>query len=195
MNREIQQKTLAAWKKARSFNEIRALSQFYMEQSQAGNYCVTPYNFGPMTDDQCQHINTLIRLQSYGVIPLDGVNPTGIRWEQLDGEYVHTRTLSAFSFLIRHGNETSRFLDKIKNDNQLNKRISDCLSGTNMCTTMDGPTTIQRRARDMKQLYKEPFTVIEGVSGVTKLDDCGLEEIDAITSAGVYVCLVLHTHP
>ncbi|KAM3550501.1 hypothetical protein ARSEF4850_008312 [Beauveria asiatica] len=43
----------------------------------------------------------------------------------------------------------------------------------------------------MEQLYKQPFTRIEGASGTVKLEDCGLEEVSAVTSAGVYICRVL----
>ena len=190
-NREIQQKTLAVWDRARSFNEIRAQNQFYMEQSRDGNYCVAPYNLGPMTDEQCQHIDTLMRLQSYGIIALGGVDPTGIHWEQVDGEYIHTRFLSDFAFLISYNDETMRFLDKIKADDRLNKQVRDCYRNTDICLIEDGPITIQRRAQDMKQLHKQPFTVLEGVNGTMSLEDHGLGEIGIFTSVGVYLCRVM----
>ncbi|KAJ3496971.1 hypothetical protein NLG97_g2262 [Lecanicillium saksenae] len=189
--KQIKQETEAAWKSAQSFNEVRAMSQAFMEQSQDGHFCVTPFHAGPLTADQCQYVDTLSRLQSYGIIPLRGVNPTGIYWEQIDGEYVHTRRLSDFLFLIRHGIGTGRFLDYIKGDKRLNKQVRDCVSDTNVCILTDTPTCIQRRAPSMEQLYKQLFTVTESACGVVRLEDCCLEGVGAITSAGVYICRVL----
>ena len=51
--------------------------------------------------------------------------------------------------------------------------------------------TVQRRARDPKQLHKQPFTVLEGVEGPVNLGDHGLEEIGVLTSVGVYLCRVM----
>ncbi|KAK8148636.1 hypothetical protein G3M48_009556 [Beauveria asiatica] len=188
---KILQETQAAWEEAQSFDEIRAMNQTFMEQSRQQIFCATPYNLVPLTTEQCQHVETLIRLQSYGIIPLSGVNPTGIHWELIDGEYVHTRVLSDFLFLIRHGVKTERFLDKIKSDERLNKQVRDCFSDTDIGILTDSPTSIQRRALSMEQLYKQPFTCIEGACGTVKLEDCGLEEVSAVTSAGVYICRVL----
>ncbi|KAJ3486680.1 hypothetical protein NLG97_g6568 [Lecanicillium saksenae] len=188
---EIEQKTRAAWNKAQSFDEIRALSQFYMEQSRDQKFCTTPYDRGPMSAEQCDHIDTLIRLQSYGIIPLGGVDPTGIYWEQIDGEYVHTRQVSDLLFLIRRGGDTERFLDKIKNDKRLNKQVKDSVSGTDVCIIKDGPITIQRKSTNAVQLLETSFAVIDAVCGAVSLEDCCLEEVGAITSTGVYICRVL----
>ncbi|KAM3549929.1 hypothetical protein MY1884_008502 [Beauveria asiatica] len=119
---EIEQETQKAWRNAKSFHEIREMSQAFLEQSREGNFCVSPFQAKPLTAEQCQHIDTLTRLQSYGIIPLGGMGPTGIYWEHIDGEYVHTRKLSSFLFLIRHGVETERFLDEVKDDERLNKQ-------------------------------------------------------------------------
>lgn len=186
---EIEQKTRAAWNKAQSFDEIRALSHFYMEQSRNQKFCTTPYDVGPMSAEQCDHIDTLIRLQSYGIIPLGGVDPTGIHWEQIDGEYVHTRQVSDLLFLIRRGGDTERFLDKIKNDKRLNKQVKDCVSGTDVCIIKDGPITIQRKSTNAVQLLETSFAVIDAVCGAVSLADCCLEDTAAERPPNMIPCM------
>ncbi|KAJ6781959.1 hypothetical protein PWT90_02024 [Aphanocladium album] len=184
----VENEATSAWKAATSLDEIRALNEDYLRNIN---------DTLDLSEDERLCVPKLLRLQSYGMICIGGVEPPNIQYLRVDGEWTHSRRVPVFTFLMPFETITKSFLAKIEEDKLLNKYIYDYKSTKRICASKPCLQYVKRSASTRDDLLEKNFSGdLTCPEELVKTLDLNLDSVPILRSASIYIFSVMfHIDP